>query len=194
MKKPNIIFILSDQQRHDTCGCYGQELDVTPNLDKMAENVFLHPAEISPHLGGLHLQAADAPEITHGWELVVRMHVEVGEYEFLFCIFSDFRIEIGDLDQVIFFEDFPADTELIGIEPKSSDPASFAVSPVVHLDQGLHDVFAGYLFLTGEAYDSTAPFHGCYAGRYSGRRYGMTHMEIVQCVGRSWSATSATLA
>ena len=37
MKKPNIIFILSDQQRHDSCGCYGQELNVTPNLDKMAE-------------------------------------------------------------------------------------------------------------------------------------------------------------
>ncbi|MFX1337437.1 MAG: sulfatase-like hydrolase/transferase, partial [Promethearchaeota archaeon] len=37
MKKPNIIFILSDQQRHDTCGCYGQELNVTPNLDKMAQ-------------------------------------------------------------------------------------------------------------------------------------------------------------
>ena len=35
MKKPNIIFILSDQQRPDTCGCYGQELNVTPNLDKM---------------------------------------------------------------------------------------------------------------------------------------------------------------
>ena len=34
--KPNIIFILTDQQRHDTCGCYGQELDVTPNLDKLA--------------------------------------------------------------------------------------------------------------------------------------------------------------
>ncbi|MFX0101985.1 MAG: sulfatase-like hydrolase/transferase [Candidatus Hodarchaeota archaeon] len=37
MDKPNIIFIFSDQQRADTCGCYGQELDVTPNLDKMAE-------------------------------------------------------------------------------------------------------------------------------------------------------------
>jgi len=37
MKKPNIIFILSDQQRPDTCGCYGQELNVTPNLDRMAE-------------------------------------------------------------------------------------------------------------------------------------------------------------
>ena len=33
---PNIVFILSDQQRWDTVGCYGQPLDVTPNLDRMA--------------------------------------------------------------------------------------------------------------------------------------------------------------
>lgn len=37
MKKPNIVFILSDQQRWDTVGCYGQKLNVTPNLDKMAQ-------------------------------------------------------------------------------------------------------------------------------------------------------------
>jgi arylsulfatase A-like enzyme len=36
--KPNIIFILSDQQRWDTLGCYGQSLDVTPNLDKLARD------------------------------------------------------------------------------------------------------------------------------------------------------------
>ena len=35
--KPNMLFILSDQQRWDTCGCYGQPLDVTPNLDRMAQ-------------------------------------------------------------------------------------------------------------------------------------------------------------
>lgn len=33
---PNILFIFSDQQRWDTCGCYGQPLDITPNLDRMA--------------------------------------------------------------------------------------------------------------------------------------------------------------
>ena len=36
MKKPNIIFILTDQQRFDTLGCYGQELNITPNLDELA--------------------------------------------------------------------------------------------------------------------------------------------------------------
>lgn len=37
MNKPNIIFYFSDQQRADTCGCYGQKLPVTPNLDKLAD-------------------------------------------------------------------------------------------------------------------------------------------------------------
>ncbi|OPZ25518.1 MAG: Arylsulfatase [Lentisphaerae bacterium ADurb.BinA184] len=33
---PNILFFFTDQQRWDTCGCYGQRLPVTPNLDRMA--------------------------------------------------------------------------------------------------------------------------------------------------------------
>lgn len=36
MPKPNIIFFFSDQQRWDTLGCYGQPLDITPNLDQLA--------------------------------------------------------------------------------------------------------------------------------------------------------------
>ncbi len=35
-RRPNIIVFFTDQQRWDTCGCYGQELAVTPNLDRMA--------------------------------------------------------------------------------------------------------------------------------------------------------------
>ncbi len=34
--RPNIVFFFTDQQRWDTCGCYGQRLPVTPNLDQMA--------------------------------------------------------------------------------------------------------------------------------------------------------------
>lgn len=36
MDQPNILFLFSDQQRWDTCGCYGQPLDITPNLDRLA--------------------------------------------------------------------------------------------------------------------------------------------------------------
>ena len=32
----NIVFYFTDQQRWDTCGCFGQPLDVTPNLDALA--------------------------------------------------------------------------------------------------------------------------------------------------------------
>ncbi len=37
-KKPNILFIFSDQQRWDTVGCYGEPIfkGLTPNLDKLA--------------------------------------------------------------------------------------------------------------------------------------------------------------
>ena len=35
-KRPNIIVYLSDQQRADTLGCYGQALDVSPVLDALA--------------------------------------------------------------------------------------------------------------------------------------------------------------
>ncbi len=33
----NIIFYFTDQQRWDTCGCFGQPLNVTPNLDRLAQ-------------------------------------------------------------------------------------------------------------------------------------------------------------
>lgn len=36
MGKPNIIFYFPDQQRADTLGCYGQKLDISANLDKLA--------------------------------------------------------------------------------------------------------------------------------------------------------------
>ncbi len=53
MAKQNIIFILSDQQRHDSMGCYGQELEVTPNLDNFAKNgvIFTHAFTCQPVCG-----------------------------------------------------------------------------------------------------------------------------------------------
>lgn len=44
----NIIFYFTDQQRWDTCGCYGQPLDITPNLDKMASEGVVFDNAFSP--------------------------------------------------------------------------------------------------------------------------------------------------
>ena len=33
----NIVFYFTDQQRWDTCGCFGQPLNITPNLDQLAQ-------------------------------------------------------------------------------------------------------------------------------------------------------------
>lgn len=36
VKRPNIVFYFSDQQRWDTLGCYGQKMPVSPHLDELA--------------------------------------------------------------------------------------------------------------------------------------------------------------
>jgi uncharacterized sulfatase len=52
-ERPSIIFFFTDQQRWDTCGCYGQKLDVTPNLDRMAREgvLFEHAYTCQPVCG-----------------------------------------------------------------------------------------------------------------------------------------------
>lgn len=37
MRKPNILWICTDQQRFDSLGCYGNAKVDTPNIDKLAE-------------------------------------------------------------------------------------------------------------------------------------------------------------
>ena len=34
--RPNVVVLFTDQQRWDTCGCYGSPMDLTPHLDAMA--------------------------------------------------------------------------------------------------------------------------------------------------------------
>ena len=38
---PNILWISTDQQRWDTLGCYGNDLVLTPNIDRLAAQGFL---------------------------------------------------------------------------------------------------------------------------------------------------------
>jgi len=59
MPAPDIVVVLSDQQRPDSCGVYGQALSVTPNLDAMASEgvVFEHAFTVQPTPGSIWLQA-----------------------------------------------------------------------------------------------------------------------------------------
>jgi arylsulfatase A-like enzyme len=38
LSKPNIIFLLADDQRSDVLGCYGNDLIQTPTIDRLAAN------------------------------------------------------------------------------------------------------------------------------------------------------------
>ena len=38
LKKPNFLFIMTDQQRADHLGCYGNKILKTPNIDNIAKN------------------------------------------------------------------------------------------------------------------------------------------------------------
>ena len=40
-QSPNVLFILTDQQRRDTMRCYGNEWIETPNLDRLADSGFV---------------------------------------------------------------------------------------------------------------------------------------------------------
>ena len=44
----NIIFYFTDQQRADTCGIYGQPLEVTPHLDHLAQEGIIFERAFSP--------------------------------------------------------------------------------------------------------------------------------------------------
>ena len=50
MTRPNIVFIITDQQRHDTIGALGHDHMITPNLDNLAKDgtAFTHMYATSP--------------------------------------------------------------------------------------------------------------------------------------------------
>lgn len=48
MALPNIIVFFTDQQRWDSCGCYGQALPTTPALDRMARSGVLFRNAVTP--------------------------------------------------------------------------------------------------------------------------------------------------
>ena len=47
--RPNLLFIIADQLRHDFLGCYGAPFIATPNIDRIAREGVLYEQAYSPH-------------------------------------------------------------------------------------------------------------------------------------------------
>ena len=43
-QRPNLVFVFSDQQRHDTLACYGNKWIQTPHLNELADQSFVFEA------------------------------------------------------------------------------------------------------------------------------------------------------
>ena len=79
--KPNILILFSDQQRWDTLGCYGQPLEVTPNLDRLASE-------------GVLLEHAFSPQPVCG---PTRACLQTGKYASeIPCTMNDVGLPIGE--------------------------------------------------------------------------------------------------
>jgi len=48
-KRPNLVFVFSDQQSYDMLGCYGNRQIITPNVDRFAEQSLRFTHCISPY-------------------------------------------------------------------------------------------------------------------------------------------------
>ncbi len=118
MARPNIIFYFSDQQRWDTMGCYGQALNVTPNLDRLAaegtlyENAYTCQPVCGPARACLQ---------TGTWA------TENG------CFRNDIELPLGQRTLAHYFADAGYDTAYIGkwhLASNADKGIDYTVSPV----------------------------------------------------------------
>lgn len=145
MKKPNILFIFSDQQRWDTCGCYGQPLNVTPNLDRMAQEGvrFEHAFTCQPVCGP------------------ARACIQTGKYATeIGCHVNHRMLPIGEKTLAGYLSDSGYETGYIGkwhlasCGPKNG-PDDFTVTPVPPERRGGYDfwIASDVLEFTSHSYD-----------------------------------------
>ena len=83
-ERPNILFIITDQQRYDSLGCYGADWVKTPNIDGLArdgmmfKNCYANNTVCTPSRASIF---TGKPVTSHG---VYRLHDILPENEVLF--------------------------------------------------------------------------------------------------------------
>ena len=70
----NIIFYFTDQQRWDTCGCFGQPLNITPNLDQLAREGVKFDNAFSPNRCAAPAAPVPDGQIPHRDGLLPQQH------------------------------------------------------------------------------------------------------------------------
>ena len=124
--------------------------------DETVEDILFDPHEIAAHIGRLHLQARDRFPVVNRVEHPGCGDIEMGRDKAALHVILDVRLQEGDMEHVMVFQDFPADAQLFRDESDRGDPAAFPVSPVVHLLGRLVDVLAGNGLGAAET-DNAAP-------------------------------------
>ena len=140
MKKPNIIFIFSDQQRWDTCGCYGQPLETTPNLDRMAAD-------------GVRFENAFTCQPVCG---PARACIQTGKYATeVGCHVNDRMLPLDEKTIAHRLSENGYDTAYIGKWHLASGPDDFRTQPVPAERRGGYDYWlaSDVLEFTSHSYD-----------------------------------------
>ena len=124
----------------------------------MLQDLGLDPDKITPDIRGLDREAGEVPPVPDRGDLGLVHHLkDVGD-ELAFHLAPGLGVEIGHLDEVIFLQDLLGDPETLGVQAHCRDAAAFAVAPVVHLDGGEKEVFAGHRYAGGKTRDAAAAF------------------------------------
>jgi uncharacterized sulfatase len=168
MEKPNIIFIFTDQQRFDTMGCYGQQLNVTPNLDNLAKNGVLFENAISASLFGPS-RAPPNGEICNGNRLFSEWYTLPISNENLANHLSNNGYEEGIYRKMAFGEHLIILVPILGLTEKEN----FRTKPIPPDVRGIKDYW-----LASDVLEHTSHGYGGYMYDINGNKVDFTGYRV----------------
>jgi hypothetical protein len=123
---------------------------------KLPEDLLLDPDEIAMGIRGFHFQPLHFPKIFDGGHPLGMVDLQERRDETPLHGRSSLRVEKGDLQQIILFQNFLGDSQTFRTKAYGGDSPSLSIPPVVHLPGGLDDVPAAYRDGTGKARNPAA--------------------------------------